>query len=299
MTDITTRLRTAIGEEPPIGFGAADVVAAGRKARRRRRAAYSAVAAGAAATAVGATLVVTGPAGTTPAPKFTLDALIAAASHGEPSGTPGIISQAFTPRLDHGADGLAAAGIIKISPLAFTQIPELVRTDTGASLTAWPSKGWASSHRTISEMNIFSALATPGHPSLDIMLMPPGTISAKVTTATCSTPVPADGGGDYQGPCSVTRLADGATLVVLSGKSPRGYAITLAALIRPDGSVVIVDDKNQAQPSGTPNVLDKTPGGAASAKAVPQAQEPPIVSVDPPVSAKTLGKLVQDLAARI
>jgi hypothetical protein len=220
MTDITTRLRTAIGEEPPMSFEAADVITAGRKARRRRRAACSAAVAAGAATAVGATLVAlpgsTVPAGITPAPKLTLDALVhnaATAGHGQSSGSP--------------------TTSLRIGRLTFTQIVELVNTDIAADRKEpATSFGAVASTGPARELGVSVGLAPDSTP-LNIQVTLPGTMSTQA--ATCSAPITAASGTEYQGPCSATRLADGSTLVVRSGKARGGDAIALAALILPNG----------------------------------------------------------------
>ena len=56
MPDVTTVLRAAVEEEPPLGFGASDVIARGRAVRRRRMAVRAAAGAGAAAVTAAAVI---------------------------------------------------------------------------------------------------------------------------------------------------------------------------------------------------------------------------------------------------
>jgi hypothetical protein len=51
MPDITTQIKAAIGDEPPLGFGPTDVIATARRVRRRRGR-YAAATLGVAAAAV-------------------------------------------------------------------------------------------------------------------------------------------------------------------------------------------------------------------------------------------------------
>jgi len=63
MPDVTTVLRAALEEEPPLGFGASDVIARGRAVRRRRMAVRAAAGAGAAAVTAAAVIAATVGAG--------------------------------------------------------------------------------------------------------------------------------------------------------------------------------------------------------------------------------------------
>ena len=56
MPDVTTVLRAAVEEEPPLGFGASDVIARGRAVQRRRMAVRAAAGAGAAAVTAAAVI---------------------------------------------------------------------------------------------------------------------------------------------------------------------------------------------------------------------------------------------------
>jgi len=67
MPDVITMLRTAIGEEPPLGFDAADVVARAQKARRRRRTGIAGLGVAGVAAGTALALSLTGVLGAAPA----------------------------------------------------------------------------------------------------------------------------------------------------------------------------------------------------------------------------------------
>jgi hypothetical protein len=105
----------------------------------------------------------------------------------------------------------------------------------------------------------------------------------------------ASGNGDgFYGPCSVKRLPDGSIFIVRSGETKQGhFTMAQATLIRPDGSGVFAEDTNQAM-QDTRDIVKEKEQQAKSGKPV----GPPVVSVNPPVNAGTLGAFVRDVASR-
>jgi hypothetical protein len=101
----------------------------------------------------------------------------------------------------------------------------------------------------------------------------------------------ADLPGTQYGPCTIQRLADGSILIVRSGETRQGhFTMAQATLIKPDGSGVFAEDTNQALATVSDQVKDKGEPGAKPAL-------PPVVSVNPPVSANTLAVFARDVAA--
>jgi hypothetical protein len=274
MTDIITQLKATIDDEPPLGFGTADVITAARRARRRRRGRYTAVTAGAAAV-VTAGLVLALPggpqAGDAPvrhAAELSLTSLSRIAGK-QPAAVPGGSSGARV-------DGVTAA-----------QVFALFEQDTGAQVTGTQ----VSLLRPPGELDLAAGVAVAGHPYLNIQVTPRGTmITARPTCAELSDLASGSGDG-YYGPCTIQRLADGSILIVRSGETKQGhFTMAQATLIKPDGSGVFAEDTNQAVETVSDQVRDKR--GPKGKPALP-----PIVSVNPPVNASTLAVFVRDVAA--
>jgi hypothetical protein len=275
MPDITAQIKTAIGEEPPLGFEPADVIAAARRVRRRRGV-YAAASAGVAAAVAAGTVLALPGAGTGGqvagrATELSLTSLSHIASK-RPSTVPGVSSGVRV-------DGVTAGEV-------FT----LFIKDTGAKLAF----AKASLLRPPGELDLVGGLAAAGYPYLNVQVAPPGTMST--TTPTCaelSDAASGDGDG-YYGPCTIRRLADGSILVVRSGETKQGhFAMAQASLIRPDGSGVFAEDTNQAFEAAEQGQVAKDksePGGKPAL--------PPVVAEKPPVSASTLAAFVRDVAGR-
>jgi hypothetical protein len=274
MTDIITQLKATIDDEPPLGFGPTDVIATARRVRRRRRSRYTAVTAGAAAV-VTAGLVLALPggprAGNTPAghaAELSLTSLSRIAGK-QPATVPGGSSGARV-------DGVTAA-----------QVFALFEQDTGAQVT----EAQVSLLRPPGELDLAAGLAVPGRPYLNIQVTPPGTMITALPTCAELSDLASGSGDGFYGPCTIQRLADGSILIVRSGETKQGhFTMAQATLIKPDGSGVFAEDTNQALATVSDQVRDKGEPGAKPAL-------PPIVSVNPPVSANTLAVFVRDVAA--
>lgn len=279
MPDISTQIKTAIGDEPPFGFGPGDVIAAARKVRRRRRAGFAAAAAGAAAVTAGAVLALPGsaasqPAGST-APGHTTEMSLTSLSRiaaQKPTGTP---------------RGLPTA---RVEGVTAAEVFALFAKDTGVGVTA----AQASLLRPADDLDLAAGVAVPGSPYLNIQVMSKDSlITAEPSCAELSALASGNGDGFY-GPCSIKRLPDGSIFIVRSGETRQGhYTMAQATLIRPDGSGVFAEDTNQAMQSPGDTVKEKEQQ-AKSGKPV----GPPVVSVNPPVNAATLGAFVRDVASR-
>jgi hypothetical protein len=277
MPDITTQIKMAISDEPPLGFGPGDVIAAARRARRRRRGMYAAATAGvAAAVAAGTVLALPGGGSGTPAPgtlnghatEMSLTSLSRIAGK-QPAAAPGGLP---TARLE----GVTAA-----------ETYALFEKDTGIKVTA------AQASLLRGDLDLAAGLAVTGHPYLNIQVTQADMmITTKPTCAELSDLASGSGDG-YYGPCSIQDLADGSFLIVRSGETSQGhFTMAQATLIRPDGSGVFAEDTNQA----TQTVGDVVK--AKEAKAAGKPGVPPVVSALPPVGANALATFVQDVAAK-
>jgi hypothetical protein len=155
MPDVITMLRTAIDEEPPLGFDAADVVARAQKARRRRTGIAGLGVAGVAAGAVLA-LGLTGVLGAAPA---------------RSTGT--IQTTAFT-LVEH-ANGTAT---LTINPNVLLE-PRTLQSDLRqAGIPAMVTAGrFCSSHPSLADFNqvVTGQKSSPDTMTINPAAMPPGT----------------------------------------------------------------------------------------------------------------------------
>lgn len=277
MPDISTQIKMAIGDEPPLGFEPGDVIAAARRVRRRRRGTYAAATAGvAAAVTAGAVLALPGSGGGTPTPgplpghatEMSLTSLSRIASK-QPAAVPG---------------GLPAA---RLEGVTAAEAYALFEKDTGMKVTA------AQATLLRGDLDLAAGLAVTGHPYLNIQVTVPGSmITTKPTCAELSDLASGSGDG-YYGPCSIKDLAGGSFLIVRSGQTSQGhFTMAQATLIRPDGSGVFAEDTNQAAQTAGDVVKEK------QAKAAGNPGLPPVVSAQPPVGADALATFVQDVAAQ-
>jgi hypothetical protein len=276
MPDITTQLCSAVSEEPPLGFGAEDVIAQARRARRRRHRNVSGILGASVAASVAAAvttgLAVSGgaapasqPGRASHAPALSLTALERTAA-GRPGTTP--------VRAGHGhvVDGVSAgdlAGLVQ----HYTGVPL-----SGATVSFLNPPG---------ELDLAAGIAVAGQPQLNVQVTPPQTLRTTMPTcAELSDPSSSGNGDGFYGPCSIQRLGDGSILVVRSGQAHAGdNTMAQAVLIRPDGSGIFAEDNNQA--------AQTTAGSAAQAKrGIGTA-----VRAEPVLDAPTLAKLVRSLAS--
>jgi hypothetical protein len=276
MPDITTQIKTAITEEPPLGFGPAEVIAAAHRVRHRRRVTAATAVGAAAAVAVGTVLALPGGTATsTPTAstgggtaKLTLTALNhmatkrSAAAPGVPSGGARV-------------DGVNAAGVFL-----------LFEKDTGTNVVSTT----ASLLQPAEDLDLGAGLAVPGHPYLNIQVTGPfSTITAMPNCAELSDLASGSGDG-YYGPCSIQRLADGSILIVRSGETRQGHlTMAQASLIEPNGSAVFAEDTNQTFLTTEQIVKLKEAGDKTM---------PPTVTTNPPVSASALADFVRDVIAQ-
>jgi hypothetical protein len=302
MSDITTILQVAVGEEPPLNLDPATVLGRAeraRQSRRRRRAASLGTAAGAGAVAVVVAAVsLTGGGAPAVTPRahrgsaaMSLAALETAAAR--TSSTPTVTG------LRPGQSRVTVDGI------AARRLAALVQRDAGVRLAqvnvSVLATGGAPGHRGGRFLDLGAGIAVKGKPYLNVQVTPAGTMIT--TTPTCAelSDLSSGSGDGYYGPCHITRLAGGSLLIVRSGRTRAGaFTMAQATLIRPDGSGFFAEDTNQAWVS---------PSAMASRKAAkhPVAKDgqrpaakpglPPVVSPEPPVGAGILAQLVHDLAA--
>jgi hypothetical protein len=271
MPDITTQLKAAVNDEPPLGFAAADVIATARRVRRRRRAGYAAATAGVAAVAAVAVLALPG-----------------GGTGGAAAGRPAHLSLASLSRIagqrPPAVPGTGSAA--RVDGVTAAQVFALFEQDTGARVAS----AQVSLLRPPGELDLGAGLAVSGHPYLNIQVAPATTMITATPTCAELSDLASGSGDGYYGPCTIRRLAGGSLLIVRSGETKQGHAtMAQATLIQPDGSGVFAEDTNQ--PLETPGeiVKEKEAGGNPA--------QPPVVSVNPPVSANALAVFVRDVAA--
>lgn len=279
MPDITTQLKTAIGDEPPFGFGPGDVIAAAHRVRRRRRAGLAAGAAGVAAVTAGVVLALPGgpagpPAESTGAghtTEMSLTSLSRIAAR-QPASTP---------------HGLPAA---RVEGVTAAEVFALFTKDTGAGVTG----AQASLLRPADDLDLAAGVAVPGSPYLNIQVMSKNSLITAMPSCAELSDLASGNGDGFYGPCSVKRLPGGSIFIVRSGETRQGhFTMAQATLIRPDGSGVFAEDTNQAMQSPRDTVKEKEQQVKSGKPA-----GPPVVSVNPPVNAETLGTFVRDIASR-
>jgi hypothetical protein len=284
MPDITEQIKTAIINEPPLGFEPASVIAAARRVRRRRRAGYTAATAGLAAAVTAGTVLALpgGGAGRTPAEstppgqpaRLSLTALSRIAGT-RPATVPGLRADAA--RVD--GKWVTAAQVFAL----FEKDTGIKVADTTVSLLQPPG-----------DLDLAAGLAVPGHPYLNIQVTSANTLSTTMPACAELSDLASGSGDGYYGPCTTQRLADGSILVVRSGETRKGhFTMAQATLIRPDGSGVFAEDTNQAQQTIRSIVKAKKAIARGGKPALP-----PVVSASPPVSASTLASFVRDVAAQ-
>jgi len=294
MTDIKTVLEGAVSQEPPIGFGPADVLERGRRARRRRRGtALAALVTGAGVTAavVGLTGVSGGAApglagGRAGHQRLSLAALeTAAAQASARSAVTGLTARTARIRVD----GIAAA-----------RLAGLVQRDTGvrlsqANVSVLASGGPGGAKHPFIDLG--AGLAVKGHPYLNVQVTPADSLITKTPTCAELSDLSSGDGDGYYGPCHIRRLAGGSILIVRSGETKTaGFTMAQATLIRPDGSGIFAEDTNQAwMPPGKTTTLRHKLAKAGAKRGKPSL--PPVVSAQPPVGSGVLSQLVRELAA--
>jgi hypothetical protein len=274
MTDITTVLRTAIADEPPIHLDQADVIRRGRAARRHGRAVVGAAASvGVLGVAVVAATLVTGVssgphhhAGTA-----SLGRLVAAADpHAKPAG--------------HRARPTSGA---HVGGVTATTLPGLVEKSIGADLV----DAGVSALAPTGDLDLSAGIAVTGSPYLNVQVVPAGNINPASESCADLNVLSSPDSDGYTGPCSVRHLGSGAVLIERSGQTTTGgYTKAQADLILADGTAILAEDTNQAAdllPSDR-QALAKGPEGAKTL--------PPVVSKRPPLSSAVMSQLVQNLA---
>lgn len=269
MPDVITVLRSALDEEPPLGFGAADVITRARRARRRRRGLSLAGLALAGAGVVVLVLAVV----STPASRSLSKTRALSMTAVEHAAATRAISRPDSAAPSASVDGLSAA-----------ELPGLVERGTGIAL----AKTSVTVLRPGRSLDLAAGLATAGKPYLNVQVIPAhGLITAMPTCAQLSNLSSGQGDG-YHGPCRITRIADGSIFIVRSGDTATGgFAMAQALLIRPDGSGIFAEDTNQA---GT------APRTIRHSRTTGRLITPPVVQAQPPLDANAMANLVRYLA---
>jgi hypothetical protein len=299
MTDVSTLLQSALGDEPPLSFDPADVLMSARLTRRRRRGAALAGTSGALIiVALSLALVFTGVTqahSTARRPALSLVALEKTAST-RPTQGPAFVGPT-----------------VRVGGITTSNLAELVERDTGVKLIG-VNVGVLPPNQVI---NLSAGIDVPGDPYLNVQVAPEHTmVTALPTCAQMSDLSSGDGDGFY-GPCSITKLPDGSTLVVRSGKTATGgFTMAQALLVSPDGSGIFAENTNQtatttrlAWSKSDASSLLRNASVHRATSSKPNAssllqnktvrlrsQVPPVVRSQPVLDAKATASLVLDLS---
>lgn len=273
MTDVTTLLRTAIADEPPMQMTQADVIRRGRAARRRSRIGLGAA----------ASVGVLGLA----AIAATLANVAASAPHHHAGTT--TLAQLTATADQHAVVAVRPAGDsgAHVGGITAAAIPGLVERSTGvdlvdAQVSVLPPTG---------DLDLAAGLGVAGHPYLNVQVIPAGNVSSVSESCADLSDLSSPDSDGYAGPCSLQHLANGSVLIVRSGQTTTGgYTKAQADLILADGTAILAENTNQAADLGqAKHHLSKV---SDKAKAIA-----PVISDLPPLSSAVMSQLVKDLAA--
>jgi len=161
MPDITTQIKMAISDEPPLGFEPGDVIAAARRVRRRRRGMYAAATAGVAAAAAAGTVLALPGGGGAPA-------------RGTLAGHATEMSLTALSRIAGKQPAAASRALptARVNGVTAAETYSLFEKDTGMRVTA----AQASLLRPPGELDLAAGLAVTGHPYLNIQVTPANTM---------------------------------------------------------------------------------------------------------------------------
>jgi hypothetical protein len=300
MTEVTTLLQSALGDEPPLSFDPADVLTKARLARqrlRRRHVALTGTSGAFVIVALSLALILTGASkvhSTTRSSALSLVALEKTAA----------ARQTQRPIL--------AGSALRIGGITTSNLAELVEKDTGVKLIGVNVGGLP----PFQVINLAAGIDVAGEPYLNVQVAPEhAMVTALPTCAQMSDLSSGDGDGFY-GPCNITKLPDGSILVTRSGMTVTGgFTMAQALLVNPDGSGIFAENTNQT--ATTPRlVLSKlgvsslrpraTVRRPASSKSdassqpsngsIRRAYETPVVRSLPVLDAKAMAILVLDLS---
>jgi hypothetical protein len=166
-------------------------------------------------------------------------------------------------------------------------------------------------------INLSAGIDVAGDPYLNVQVAPEHTMATAVATCAQMSDLSSGDGDGYYGPCSITKLPDGSTLVVRSGKTATGgFTMAQALLVDPDGSGIFAENTNQT--ATTPRLASSKSGALslrrnatvhrvvrsksdASSQLRNEAvrlgsQIPPVVRSQPVLDAKAMARLVLDLS---
>lgn len=281
MPDVTMALRAAVEEEPPLGFGASDVVARARAMRRRRRG----------LSVVGSVVAVAG----------VIVVIVGIAGGGAPARQPSTKSPALSVAAFERAAATRAISrsakpgrAVSVAGLNAANLPNLVERDTGVTLSPGAS---VTVLQPGGELDLAAGIDVAGKPYLNVQVIPAhGLITAAPTCAELSNVSSGQGDG-YYGPCRIQRLADGSILVVRSGQTATGgFTMAQALLVHPDGSGIFAEDTNQAWTAPRKLIHRLSPAAGPHSRATVRLTAPPVVRAQPVLDSTVMAKLVRDLA---
>ena len=200
---------------------------------------------------------------------------------------------------------------VRVGGISTSNLAALVEKDTGAKLTNVNVAGLP----PFQVINLSAGIDVAGDPYLNVQVAPEHTMTTAVPTCAQMSDLSSGDGDGYYGPCSITKLPDGSTLVVRSGKTATGgFTMTQALLVNPDGSGIFAENTNQT--AATPRLASSKSGAlslrrnatvhrVARSKSnastlrnepIRRAYETPVVRSQPVLDAKAMANLVLDLS---
>jgi hypothetical protein len=295
MTEVTTLLQSALGDEPPLSFDPTDVLVMARLTRRRRRGVALAGTAGAfAIIALALALIFTGLSqvdSTARTPALSLLALEKTAA-ARPAQRPALVGSA-----------------VRVGQITTSNLAALVENGTGVKLIG-VSVAVLPPNQVI---NLSAGIDVAGEPYLNVQVAPEHTMATTIPSCAQMSNLNSGDGDGFYGTCSITELSDGSTLVVRGGKTPTGgFTMAQALVVNPDGSGIFAENTNQAATTSrlawpkseassllrNANVHRATSSNPDASsllqnKAIrPGFQIPPVVRPEPVLDAKAIAGLV-------
>jgi hypothetical protein len=280
MTEVTTFLQSALGDEPPLSFDPTDVLIKARLTRRRRRGVALAGTSGTfVIVALALALVFTGAPqihSTTRSPALSLVALERTAA-ARPAQRPAL-----------------AGPVARVGRITTSNLVALVEKQTGVKLVG-VNVAVLPPNQVI---DLSAGIDVAGEPYINVQVAPEHTMVTSVPTCAQMSDLNSGDGDGFYGPCSITKLLDGSTLVVRSGKTATGgFTMAQALLVNPDGSGIFAENTNQTATSPRLAWFKSDASSLLQNKAVRLgSQIRPAVRSQPVLDAKAMGNLVIDLS---
>ena len=298
MTEVTTLLQSALDNEPSLSFDPEDVLAKAHSTRRRRRLVGIVGTSGATAGLIALALILAGVPqihSTKQNPALSLVALEKIAAS-RPTQYSVLVDPA-----------------VRVGGITTSDLAALVEEDTGVKLTDVNVAVLPPAQ----VINLSAGINVAGEPYLNVQVAPEHTMVTEIPNCAQMSDLNSGDGDGYYGPCSISKLPDGSTLVVRSGKTAKGvFTMAQALLVNPDGSGIFAENTNQTattprlawSKSDAPSLRrNATVHRLASSTSVGSSlgrnatvrlgsQIPPVVRAQPILDAKAMASLVLDLS---